>query len=291
MSEALQVVAKDYYFKSFDGRTIYVKEKRAVADKKPAVVVVCFPPCVYNHHFFDCPVSGYSLMDYLARKGFKVFAYDPRGLGSSYQPPDGRSITYKVELKDAEALVHFVLAQAGARTVSMVAYGSGTTVACGHALRYPEQVDALALMDFVWMVSQAKHSPPGFKEMLLNQPNGYLKLSRIADSFDELLRPFVTPEILTWVNSTFTEAPVGPFLKVFNPLPFFKPADKIKASVLIIRGSEAGITSEADSFDFLSKTGSQIRTIDVLEGAGPVPSLEKEHYRTVLQDIAWFLAR
>jgi pimeloyl-ACP methyl ester carboxylesterase len=291
MTAALQVVAKEYYCKSLDERNIYVKGKHAVADKKPARIVVCFPPCVYSHHFFDCPLSDYSLMDYLARKGFEVFAYDPRGFGSSYHPPDGRSVTYESEQKDAEALIQFVLAQTGARTVSMVAYGSGTTVACGYALRHPEQVDALALMDFVWMVSQANQFPPGFKEMLLNQPNGYLKLSRLSDMFDALMRPFVDPEILTWVNATFDEAPVGPFLKVFNPLPFFKPADRIKASVLIIRGSEAGITSEADSLDFLSKTGSRIRALDVLEGAGPVPSLEKEQYRTVLKDIAWFLAR
>jgi len=291
MPEALGVVAKNYYCKSFDGRALYVKEKHAIANKMPDRVVVCFPPCLHDHQFFDCPISDYSLMDYLATKGFRVFAYDPRGFGSSYHPPDGRSITYESEQKDAEALVQFVLAQSGARTVSMVGYGSGTTLACSYALRYPEQVDALALMDFVWMVSQANHFPPDFKEMLLNQPNGYLKLSRISDMFDALMRPVVDPEILAWVNTTFTEAPVGPFLKVFNPLPFFKPADTIKASLLIIRGSEAGITSEADSLDFLSKTGSQVRALDVLEGAGPVPSLEKEHYRTVLQDIAWFLAR
>lgn len=207
----MHIEAKDYCCKSFDGRTLYVKGKSAVSGNRPARIVVCFPPCVYSHHFFDCPVSDYSLMDYLAAKGFEVFAHDPRGFGASYHPPDGRSITYECEQKDTEALVQFVLAQTGARAVSMVAYGSGTTLACSHALRHPEQVDAMALMDFVWMESQANQFPPNFKEMLLNQPNGYLKLSRISDMFDTLMRPFVDSEMLTWVNETFTEAPVGPF--------------------------------------------------------------------------------
>jgi pimeloyl-ACP methyl ester carboxylesterase len=282
------VVAKNHYFKSFDRKTIHVKEKYSVGMDRHDRIVVCFPPCIYSHNFFDCPVSDYSIMDYLADKGFKVYAYDPRGFGSSNHPLDGTSITYEVELKDAEALVNFVLGKTGAKTVSMVAFGSGAQVACGHAIRHPEQVDALALMDFVW-----KFHPPlslEFKEILLNQANGYLPLSVVADFFDKQLR-FASPEILAWVHSTFTVAPVGPILTAFDPFPLIKPAEKIRARVLIIRGTEAGITSEADSFDFLSKISSQIRAIDVLEGAGPVPSLERKHYQTVLKDIGWFLAR
>lgn len=288
-SAAAPVVAKDHHFRSFDSMTIYLKEKYTVGENKSAGVVVCFPPCIYSHHFFDCPVSDYSIMDYLARKGFRVFAYDPRGFGSSYHPSDGKSITYQIEVKDAEALVHFVLAQTGVKTVSIVTFGSGAQIACGYALRHPEKVNASVLMDFVWRVFPEPLSPQ-FKEMLLSQPNGYLQLSHVADFFDRLLR-LTTPEILDWVKSTFTKAPVGPLLTAFEPMPLIKPVAKIKASVLIIRGTQTGITSEADSFDFLNKISSQIRAIDVLEGGGPVPSLEKKHYRTVLKDIAWFLSR
>ena len=284
---AVSVKVRDHYFKSYDSSPIYVKEKFAFEKKKVVGVVVCFTPCVNSHHFFDCPLADYSMMNYLAKEGFKVFAYDPRGFGSSSRPLNGTSITYEVELKDAEALVNFVLAKTGTKTISIVAFGAGAQVACGHAIRHPEQVDALALMDFVW-----KFHPPlssEFKEILLNQANGYLPLSVVADFFDHQAR-FASPEILAWIHSTFTVAPVGPILTAFD-LPLIKPAEKIRAGVLIIRGTEVEITSEADSFDFLSEISSQIRAIDVLEGAGPVPSLEKEHYQTVLKDIGWFLAR
>jgi pimeloyl-ACP methyl ester carboxylesterase len=228
-------------------------------------------------------------MDYLSHKGFKVFAYDPRGFGSSYRPADGRSITYEVELKDAETLVDFVMAETGERTVSMVAFGSGAQVACGHALRHPKQVNALALMDFVWKVFP-EPLPSQFQEMLLSQPNGYLQISVVSNFFDELLH-LATPEIRAWVCSTFTEAPVGPFLTAFESMPLIKPVDQVQAPVLIIRGTQAGITSAEYSFDFLSGISSQVRTIDVLEGAGPIPSLEKNHYQLVLKDITWFLSR
>lgn len=282
------IVTKNHYFKSFDGNKIYVKEKYVPA-KKFVGIVICFPPCIYTHHFYDCPLSYYSIMDYLAKKGFRVFAYDPRGFGLSYRPTDGRSITYEVELKDAKALVGFVLAKTGTKVVSMVAFGSGAQVACGHAISHPEQVNALALMDFVWKVFP-EPLPTGFKEMLLSQPNGYLRTSLVADFFNQLLR-FATPEIGAWVNRTFTEAPVGPFLTAFDPMPLLRPAEQFQSSVMIIRGTEAGITSEADSFDFLSQIKGQIRAMDILEGAGPVPSLEKDQYQTVLKDIAWFFSR
>ena len=288
-SISIQVVGKDHYFESFDGEILYAKEKYAILEHRFPKVVICFPPCIYSHHFFDCPISDYSLMNHLTQKGFKVFAYDPRGFGSSYRPADGRSITYEVELKDAKALVDFVMAESGERAVSMVAFGSGSQVACGHALRHPKQVDALALMDFVWKVFP-EPLPSQFQEMLLSQPNGYLQTSLVTNFFDELLH-LATPEVRAWVNSTFTEAPIGPFLTAFEPMPLIKPVDQVQASILIIRGTQAGITSEADSFDFLRGISSQVRAIDVLEGAGPIPSLEKNHYQLVLKDITWFLSR
>ena len=282
------IMTKNHTFQSFDGNKIYVKEKYAPA-KKFVGIVVCFPPCIYSHHFYDCPVSDYSIMNYLAKKGFRVFAYDPRGFGLSYRPADGGNITYEVELKDARALVSFVLAITGAKVVSMVAFGSGAQVACGHAIRHPEQVNTLALMDFVWKVFP-EPLPTGFKEMLLSQPNGYLRISLVTDFFDQLLR-FATPEIKARVKTAFTDAPVGPFLTAFDPMPLLNPAKQFQSSVMIIRGTEARITSEADSFDFLGNISSQIRVMDVLEGAGPIPSLERNHYNRVLRDIAWFLSK
>ena len=290
-SSSGSVMVKDHHIKSFDGRTIYVKEKYTVDENKSAGVVVCFAPCIHSHEFFDCPVSDYSLMDFLARKGFRVFAYDRRGFGFSYHPPDGK-ITYEVMLRDAESVVKFVLTESRVKTVSMVAFGFGAQIACCHAVRHPEQVDALALMDFVWKVLPVPkpHLPqPDNKEMLLSQPNGYMKLSSVADFFGWTLR-FTTPEIRAWVKGTFTEAPVGPLLTA-DSLPLIKSVEKMHASILIIRGTRADITTQADSFDFLTKISSQIRAMEALEGAGPIPSLEREFYQTVFKDIAWFFSR
>jgi pimeloyl-ACP methyl ester carboxylesterase len=284
-SAATRVITKHHNFKSFDGNNIYVKEKFASGNKRFAGVVLLFPPFFSSHNYYDCPLSDYSLMDFLARKGFRVFAHDPRGLGLSYHPSDGRSANFEVGLKDAEALVSFVLEKTGARTVSMVASGFGAEIACSHAISHPEQVNALALVGFVWKLNPF---PSELKEKFLSQPEGYLQLSLVADFFDKQLL-FVSPEVTTWLRETFTVAPVGPMLSSLD-LPLIKTPEKLRARLMIFRGTQVGLYSESDNFDFLSKISSRIRTMIVIEGAGIAPTIEKAHYQMVFKDIAWFLA-
>jgi len=282
---------KDHYLKSYDGATIYVKEKYMSLENRSAKVVVCNASAPCTHHMFDCPVSDYSLMDHLAKEGFRVFAYDYRGFGSSYHPPDGRSVTLEVQLKDTEALVNFVLAETRAKSVSMLGYGIGTQIACIHAVRHPDQVDALVFVEFTWK-GLAFQFPLDAKEMVLRQPNGYFKLSMpILSEFFAWLSRFISPEIQAWFGSTFTEAPVGPTITLTGAWPLVKDVEKIQAPVLHIYGTQAKITTEADCFDFLSSINSQIRVIDIIEGAGALPPLEKDQYRKVLKDIVWFLSR
>ena len=282
---------KDHYLKSYDGATIYIKEKYMSLENRSAKVVVCNSAGGFSHQVFDCPVSDYSLMDHLAKEGFRVFAYDYRGFGSSYHPPDGRSVTFEVQLADTEALVNFVLAETKAKSVSMLGSGIGTEIACSYAASHPDQVDGLVLSDFVWKVLVTQ-LPLEIKEMLLKQPNGYFKLSSLGGFAAWISRAF-SPELLPWLGSTFTEAeiPVGPLITLTGALPLVKDVEKIQAPILIIYGAKADIPTEADSLDFLSSISSQIRAIDIIEGGGAYPPLEKDHYRKVLKDIAWFLSR
>jgi pimeloyl-ACP methyl ester carboxylesterase len=240
-------------------------------ENRSAKVVVCNSVGGFSHQLFDCPISDYSLMDYLAKKGFTVFAYDYRGFGSSYKPPDGRSVTFEVQLKDTEALVNFVLAETKTKSVSMLGFGIGTEIACSHVARHPDQVDALVTVDFVWKVC-AIQFPPDLKEMLLRQPNGYFKMSSFGGFFAGLFR-FISPEVRAWFESTFTvvEVPVGPYITILGAWPLLDDVEKIQAPVLIIYGTKSEVTTKADSFDFLSSINSQIRTIDILEDGGPIP--------------------
>jgi pimeloyl-ACP methyl ester carboxylesterase len=280
---------KDHYLKSYDGATIYVKEKYMSLESRSAKVVVCNAPAICSHQLFDCPISDYSLMDYLAKKGFTVFAVDYRGFGSSYKPPDGRSITLEVQLKDTEALVNFILAETKAKSVSMLGYGIGTQIACSHAVRHPDQVDGLVLVEMGWKDLAIK-PPLEAKEMGLRQPNGYFETSVLSEFLGGLFSTY-SPEIRAWFGSTFTVAPVGPYITILGAWPLLDDMEKIQAPVLIIYGTKSAVTTKADSFDFLSSINSQIRVIDILEGAGAIPTFEKDHYQKVLKDIVWFLSR
>jgi pimeloyl-ACP methyl ester carboxylesterase len=280
---------KEHFSNSFDGETLYIKEK-SPEDDRSSMVILCLTPCVYPHQVFDCPVSDYSLMDYLVEKGFRVFAYDPRGFGNSYHPQDGKDVTFEVEFKDAEALVKFVVTQSGSNHLSFVAIGVGTALACGLAASHPEMVESVVMMDFVWKVLPIP-IPAQFKEMVLAKTRGYLQMDLLNPFFDNVLFRFFAPEILSWIHSTFTEAPAGPFLATFEPLPLVKSADLIRASVMIIRGTKAEVTSEEDGLDFLSTVKAPIRVFNAIQGAGAVPHLEKNYYKQVFEDIAWFFSR
>jgi alpha-beta hydrolase superfamily lysophospholipase len=87
-------LVKEHFFKSFDGKTLYVKEKSPEDDHAPKVIL-CVTPCVYPHQVFDWSVLDYSLMDYLVGKGFRVFAYDPRGFGNMSFNPENWQNGYK----------------------------------------------------------------------------------------------------------------------------------------------------------------------------------------------------
>lgn len=280
---------KEHFFSSFDGTTLYVKEKSPEGDRS-SKVILCLTPCVYSHQIFDCPVSDYSLMDALVGKGFRVFAYDPRGFGKSYHPQDGKDVTFEVELKDAEALIQFILSKSKTNCISIVAIGVGTALACGLAARHPERVVSLVMMDFVWKVLPIP-IPVQVKEMVLSQSGGYLRMDLLNPFFDQMLFRFFAPEIRSWIHSTFTEAPAGPFLATFETLPLVKSADLIRASAMIIRGSAVEVTSEEDSLGFLRTIKAPLRIFSAIQGAGAVPHLEKNCYQQVFEDIAWFFSR
>lgn len=282
-----EIVIKDHYVNSYDGNAIYIKEKVRSPYPEEPKAVICLAPCIYSHEFYDCPISDYSLMNFLASNGYDVFAFDTRGFGKSHKPMDGKSVNYEVELKDAHAVVEFVRKEKGFSKVSLVGFGSGAEVASGYSVQYPQVIGKIVLMDFMWEVYDEALNE-SLKEFLESQPNGYLQLSLVTEMFDELLR-YASPEVLSWIRSTFQVAPVGPLLAAFIPPPLAKPAENITASVLIIRGSDARITSQDDSFNFLNKISGELRAYNDIRGAGPVPSLEKDAYKIVFKNILWFL--
>ena len=115
----------DHYIDSLDpGITLHLREKRPRGKKKfedEATLLMAHGRMAPGPVAFDLPVPGYSWMDYIASRGFDVFALSVRGFGESTWPqemfasPRGKppAIPGKVAMRDIEAAVDFIREQRG----------------------------------------------------------------------------------------------------------------------------------------------------------------------------------
>ncbi|HUF21620.1 MAG TPA: alpha/beta fold hydrolase [Burkholderiales bacterium] len=126
----------------YAGVTLYVWEKFVGTPTGKPVVVLAHGSGTAGRESFDLQVPGqpsYSLMDFLAREGFDVFALDVRGFGRSTRP-DGHMTTREAS-QDLDAVVDYVLALRGRDKVHLLGWSWGTQYCGIFIMAYPGKVD------------------------------------------------------------------------------------------------------------------------------------------------------
>jgi len=120
---------------------LFVWEKcQGGAAGKP-VVVLAHGSATAGRESFDLAVPGhpgYSLMDFLARQGYDVFAPDVRGFGRSTRP-EGH-LTTEQAAADLDAVVDFVCQLRGVAQVRLLAWSWGTQYGGQFVMAHPEKV-------------------------------------------------------------------------------------------------------------------------------------------------------
>ena len=147
----------DHYIDSLDpGITLHLREKRPRGKKKfedQATLLMVhgrMAPCPVA---YDLPVPGYSWMDYIASRGFDVFALSIRGFGESTWPrevresPKGKppAIPGKVAVRDIKAAVDFICERRGVNKLGILGRSWGTTTSPAYAADNMKQVHKLVL--------------------------------------------------------------------------------------------------------------------------------------------------
>jgi pimeloyl-ACP methyl ester carboxylesterase len=116
---------------------------------------------------FDLPLEGTSWMDYIASRGWDVYLMDARGYGGSTRSPEllqsdaieAPIVSTDIKVRDAEAVVDFILRRRGVSRISLLGWSWGTVVAGAYAATHADKVGSLILHAPVWCQGPCKFDP------------------------------------------------------------------------------------------------------------------------------------
>ena len=124
-----------------EGLRLFVWEKFAGSPQGKPVLVLAHGSATAGRESFDLKVPGhpeFSLMDYLARQGFDVFALDVRGFGSSTRPES--FLTTEQAASDLKAVVDHLVQLRGVPQVHLLAWSWGTQYSGQFVMAHPQKV-------------------------------------------------------------------------------------------------------------------------------------------------------
>ena len=140
-SVAQDVVGVEHWVEH-GGIKLYVWEKYVGSPSGKKVVVLAHGSATAGKESFDLGVPGkpsYSLMDFLARQGFDVFALDTRGFGRSTHPET--HMTTQEASEDLNAVVDYVLKVRGVPKVNLLGWSWGTQYGGMFVMAHPKKVE------------------------------------------------------------------------------------------------------------------------------------------------------
>jgi pimeloyl-ACP methyl ester carboxylesterase len=245
------------------GTQIFVRNKRpeGVTSFAGNRIVIMMHGATYPGTSFDLAVGGKSWMDYMAARGFDVYALDLPGYGRSTRPasmdvPADQNAPLMRTDESAKALgavVDHVLKRRGVDKVNLVGWSWGTTITAAYTADNPAKVERLALYAPVWLrttpsLVQIQGKVGAYRVVSRDQALGRW-LTGVPEDKKATLIPAGWFDM--WADATFATDPKGEgrTLRAPNgvvqdgldywgatpPKAFWDPA-KIKAPVLLVLG-------------------------------------------------------
>jgi non-heme chloroperoxidase len=281
---------------ALDGKplTLYVWEKRR-ADlgvksfgASGKVVVLAHGAGTPGRVFFDLQVTGasgptYSLMDYLAARGYDVFTLDYQDYGRSQGHPCGRCVTTQVAANDINAVVDYILAQRGVKQVYLLGWSWGTNTASLFSMQHPDKVRRLVL-----------YAPPVWRGPLTNipVPAGDFRPVTAQKSRNLFTPGMADPaavDAFAAEATKFQQSPTGVMVDLLTRMPLTDPK-QIKAPTMIIMGEKDRLTpiSQKDLPGFFADLANHDKQFTIVPGAGHALALETPRARLQLEVLKWF---
>lgn len=255
-----------------------VKSSTATVEQRPPVVLV-HGSSTSAVPTFDLTVPGhpdYSFMDWLALRGWDVWALDHEGYGRSTVTDGNSDIASGVE--DLNLLAEFIAQSTGARTFNFYGLSSGSLRAAAFAQAAPDRVARLVLDAFVWT---GEGSPTLLKRRegvaqfrAFNRraiDHDYIKSIFLRDG-PEATEPAVADACAEAQLALGSSVPTGTYLDMTTRLPIVDPG-LIFAPTMIVRGEHDSIATVDDLLSFFKLLPSSDKRFVALPGLAHIATL------------------
>lgn len=255
--------------------SLYLRRKRDVettrGPQKPPVVLV-HGSSTAAIPTFDLSVPGeedYSFMEWLARRGYDVWALDHEGYGRSTVTEGNSDIACGVD--DLVAATEIIASVTGYERMSLYGLSSGALRVAAFAQARPDRAARIVLDAFVWTgegsptLAKRKESVAQFRE----QNRRAIDRDFIASIFTRDLPGTTHPAVIAAcaeAQLAFGDSvPTGTYLDMTTKLPLVDP-EKVSAATLIVRGEHDGIATIEDLLGFFRLLPSGDKRLAVLPG-------------------------
>lgn len=192
-----------------DEGKVYLWEKHPAAGPGRNVVLLVHGATYSGRTVFDVQVPGraeWSCMDYLAGRGFDVWAIDIRSYGQSDRARDDFAVTAEPASRDVAAAVEYICGQRGLTALDLLGFSWGTRITSIYTATHPERVQRLTLIGGAPTAPWRQRPAPSAERRQTNTRDAFL--TRTADE-QRLMDPAALDAFMAGVFKYDPTSPTG----------------------------------------------------------------------------------
>ncbi len=276
-----EVLGTEHWVKK-DGVDIYIWEKCEGQSVGKPVLILAHGSATAGRESFDLQVPkkpSYSLMDFLARQGFDVFAPDVRGFGRSTHPDGG--VTTAQASEDLNNTVDYVLKLRNVSKINLLAWSWGTQYAGLFVMFHPDKV--AKYVSYAQMHINSPDIARRKPKIQFFKNNPYIKIpeSDWKPRFYSMTPASVSdPQVVNAFAKTAaqveTRTATGPQLDLCTILPIVNPK-LIPVPTMIIHGQYDDVADLKGLLPFFAQLPNPYKRYVVVPDAGHMMMFQKGH--------------
>ncbi len=272
---------------------LFLWEKYQGSPQGKPVLVLAHGSATAGRETFDLKVPGhpeYSLMDFLAKQGFDVFAPDMSGFGSSTKP-EGH-ITTEQAAADLNAVIDFILKLRGVSQVHLLAWSWGTQYGGQFVMAQPQKVQRYAA--YAQMHAKSPDLEARRPRLATFQRAPYIRISEPGWKLrfnsltpDEVNDPVVMDAFAKAAALVELKSPTGPQVDLLTRQPLID-ATKITVPTMMIHGQYDDVADLEGLLPFFTALPNPDKQYVVVPEGGHMLHLQKGHARLQRAVADWF---